>query len=87
MKLKNEVVLGDVGGKKFAVATGSLLSKFNGIMNNNPTADYIFNLLKKEQTEDSIVAAMCEKYDAPEAVIRADVKELLAQLAELGILE
>lgn len=87
MRLKKEIVIGNVGGKSFAIATGSLTNKFNGIMNNNQTADFIFNLLKTEQTEDSIVAAMLEKYDADEAVIRADVKELLAQLDELGILD
>lgn len=87
MKLKSEIVLGSVDGKDFAIATGSLSKKFHGLINNNPTADFIFKLLQKEQTEDSIVSAMLEKYDAPEDVIRADVKEILAQLNDMGILE
>ena len=48
---------------------------------------FIFNLLKTEQTEDSIVKAMTEKYDAPEEVIRADVKEVLEIIRNAGILE
>lgn len=87
MKLKSEIVLGSVDGKDFAIATGSLSKKFHGLINNNPTADFIFKLLQKEQTEDSIVSAMLEKYDAPEDVVRADVKEILAQLNDMGILE
>lgn len=87
MKLKKEIVLGNVGGKSFAIATGALAAEFNGIMNNNPSADFIFNLLKTEQTEDSIVEAMLNKYDADEAVVRQDVKEFLSQLSDLGILE
>lgn len=87
MKLKNEIVLGNIDGKDFAIATGKLSKKFNGIINNNPSANFIFNLLKTEQTEDSIVSAMLEKYDAPEEVIRADVKEILEKLNEIGILE
>ncbi len=87
MKLKKEIVLGNIDGKNFAIATGKLSKKFNGIINNNPSADFIFNLLKTEQTEDSIVSAMLEKYDAPEEVIRADVKEILQKLNEIGILE
>lgn len=87
MKLKEGIVLGSVDGQDFAIATGKLSEKFHGIINNNPTADYIFKLLEKEQTEDSIVSAMCEKYDASESVIRADVKEVIAQLEKLGILE
>lgn len=87
MKLKNEIVLGSVDGKDFAIATGSLSKKFHGLINNNPTADFIFKLLQTEQTEDSIVSAMVEKYDACEEVIRADVKEILSQLKDMGILE
>jgi hypothetical protein len=87
MRLKKEIMLGNIDGQDFAIATGKLTNKFHGLINNNPTANYIFQLLKKEQTEDSIVKAMCEKYDAPEDVIRTDVKEILTQLDELGILE
>ena len=87
MKLKDEIVLGSIDGKDFAIATGSLSNKFSGLINNNKTANYIFQLLKEEQSEDSIVEAMLKKYDASEEVIRADVKEILAQLKELDILE
>lgn len=87
MKLKDGIVLGSIDGKDFAIATGELSNKIHGIINNNSTANFIFQLLQKEQTEDSIVKAMLEKYDAPEEVIRADVKEILAQLDKMGILE
>lgn len=87
MKLKKEIVLGNIDGNDFAIATGNLSKRFHGLINNNPSANYIFQLLQKEQTEDSIVKAMCDKYDASEEVIRADVKEILVQLDELGILD
>ena len=61
MKLNNDIMLGNIDGKDFAIATGNLSKSFNGIINNNPTANYIFTLLKTEQTEDSLVAAMLEK--------------------------
>lgn len=87
MKLNKDIMLGNIDGKDFAIATGELAKTFNGIINNNPSANFIFKLLKTEQTEDSIVAAMLEKYDAPEDVIRADVRELLDVLRNAGILE
>lgn len=87
MKLNKDIMLGNIDGKDIAIATGELAKTFNGIINNNPSANFIFNLLKTEQTEDSIVAAMLEKYDAPEDVIRADVRELLDVLRNAGILE
>ncbi|MBE6719369.1 MAG: PqqD family protein [Ruminococcaceae bacterium] len=87
MKLKKEIVLGNIDGENFAIATGGLSDKIHGLIRNNKTAAFIFELLQKEQTEDSIVNAMCQKYDAPEDVIRADVKSVLEQLENLGITE
>lgn len=87
MKLNKDIMLGNIDGRDFAIATGELSKTFNGIINNNPSANFIFNLLKTEQTEDSIVQAMLEKYDAPEEVIRADVLELLDVIRKAGILE
>ncbi len=87
MKLKEGIVLGNIDGKDFAIATGSLSKKFHGLINNNKTAAYMFTLLQTEQTEETIVDAMAEKYDAPRDVIAQDVHETLAQLESLGILE
>ncbi len=87
MKLKDEIVTGNIDGRDFAIATGKLTKSFNGIINNNSTAAFIFNLLKTEQTEDSIVSAMLEKYDASEEEIRADVKEIISKISDMGILE
>lgn len=87
MKLKKGIVLGNIDGQDFAIATGKLSQSVSGIINNNETANYIFKLLQKEQTVDSIVSAMTERYDASEDEIRADVIEIIAKLDEYGILE
>lgn len=87
MKLKKGMVLGNIDGQDFAIATGKLSDEVSGLINNNETANYIFKLLQKDQTEDSIVDAMLKRYDAPEDVIRADVKELIATMESFGILE
>ena len=87
MKLKNGIVTNSIDGENFAIATGEAAKNFNGLIQNNPTAAFIFELLKTDQTEDSIVKAMFDKYDAPEEVIRADVKELLKKMQGYGFLE
>ena len=46
MKLNKDIMLGNIDGKDFAIATGNLSKSFNGIINNNPTANYIFTLLQ-----------------------------------------
>ncbi len=87
MKLKKGIVTNSIDGENFAIATGKAAKEFNGLVKNNPTAAFIFELLKKEQTLDSIVAAMLEKYDADEAVVRADVKEYIDILKSKHLIE
>ena len=87
MKLKDGIVLGNIDGQNFAIATGKLSSSLSGIINNNESANYIFKLLQKEQTEESIVDAMFAKYDAPKEQIEADVKEFITTLEGFGVLE
>lgn len=87
MKLKNGIVTNSIDGESFAIATGEAAKEFNGLVKNNPTAAFIFELLKTEQTEDSIVAAMLEKYEVDEPTVRADVKELIDLLKSKNLIE
>lgn len=88
MKLKKGIVLGNIDGQDFAIATGKLSSTLQGIINNNESANYIFKLLQKNQTIDSIVDAMMKRYeDAEKDVVTQDVKEFIAKLEEYGVLE
>lgn len=88
MKLKKGIVLGNIDGQDFAIATGKLSSTLQGIINNNESANYIFKLLQKDQTVDSIVSAMMKRYeDADKEVVIADVNEFIDQLDKYGILD
>lgn len=87
MKLKNGIVTNSIDGESFAIATGKAAREFNGLIKNNQTAAFIFELLKKEQTEDSLVQAMLDKYDIDEATVRADIKEIISYLREKKIIE
>ena len=87
MKLKDGMVLGHVDGEDFAIATGKAMKHFNGVIHNNPAAAFLFELLQTEQTEDSLVAALTEKYDVDADTARADVREMLDTLRAAGVLD
>lgn len=87
MKLKNGIVTNTIDGESFAIATGKAAKDFHGLVRNNPSAAFIFELLKTDQTEDSIVSAMLEKYDVDKSTVRADVKELLDLLESNNLIE
>ena len=69
------------------VATGEAGKSFNGLIRNNDTANFIFQQLMNDTTEEKIVDAMLEQYDAPREVIAADVHRIIVQIREAGILD
>ncbi|MCD7796851.1 MAG: PqqD family protein [Clostridiales bacterium] len=87
MKLKDGIVTNTIDGKNFAIATGKATKEFNGLIKNNATAAFIFELLKTDQTVDSIVSAMLDKYDVDEKTARNDVETLIEMLKSKNIVE
>lgn len=86
MRVKEGFVLHNIGDEYMAVATGEAAENFNGIVRSNETAAYIFELLQKETTEEAIVVAMCEKYEAERSVIEKDVANIIEKMREAGFL-
>ncbi len=86
MRVKDGFVLHNIGEEYMAVATGEAAENFNGIVRSNETAAYIFELLQQETTEEAIVDAMCEKYEAERSVIEKDVANIVEKMREAGFL-
>lgn len=84
MKLKESFITHDTNGEQVMI---DVAGGFNGLVRSNGTAAFIVELLKTEQTEDSIVEKMLETYDAPETVIQKDVKDIIAKLKQIGAIE
>ena len=47
----------------------------------------IVDLLKTDTTEDAIVDAMFDRFDAPREVIASDVAEVIGKLRSIGAIE
>ena len=75
-KTETETVLVPLGG-----------SPLTGIGRGNATLGELLSLLEQEITEEDLIAAMLARYDAPENVIAADVRNVLAQLREIGAID
>ena len=85
MKLKDNFITQDIEDTQFLVPVGA--EAFKGIVRSNSTAAFIVNCLKKDTTEEIILDAMCDKYDAPRERIAADVRKILQTLRTIGALE
>ena len=85
MKLSDAFLSHDDGSEKLVVSTGA--AKFSGMARGNETAGFIITCLETDTTEDEIVSKMLAKYDAPEDIIRRDVKKIIGQLREIGAID
>lgn len=85
MRLKPEFVSAPVATQTVLVPTGD--SPFHGIVRGNKTFAAIVELLRQETTEEAVVAAMHERYDAPEGAIENGVAKVIAKLREVGAIE
>ena len=84
MKLKDTYITHDSDGEQILLDTGS---SFAGLIRSNKTAAFIVECLKDDTTQEKIVEAMFEKYDAPKDVLAKDVSDVIGKLRKVGALE
>lgn len=88
MKIKKGFELRDVCGEQVIMAHGKENIDFSKIISLNETAAYLWNkVVGSEFDEQQMVDLLTEAYEVEESVARADVKKLLAQWTENGLLE
>lgn len=84
MKLKDTYITHDSDGEQILLDTSG---SFAGLIRNNKTAAFIVECLKDDTTQEKIVEAMFEKYDAPKEVLAKDVSDVIEKLRKVGALD
>ena len=87
MKLKNGIITDSSSGEFIAVATGEASRIFNGLIKNNATANFLFEQLMSDTTEEKLVCDLLEKYDVSEATAKSDVHDFLEKIRKTGLLD
>jgi hypothetical protein len=85
MKIKKEFIFHDTGAESLLVPTGN--AGFSGLVKGNKTLGVILALLKEDTTEEAIIDAMKQRFDASEETISNDVKKTLSELRKIGALD
>ena len=87
MKRKDGFVLREVCGEKVIVGEGLGAIDFGKLLSLNDTAAWLWNKAGEldEFTAETLADALCEVYEVSSETALADVKSLLAQWEELGI--
>ena len=84
MKLNPSFLTHSTSDESYLVPTSN--NDFSGMVRGNRTLGTIIELLKEETTEEEIVKAMRERFDAPEGVIEKDVSHVISELRKIGAL-
>lgn len=80
----NSFLLREVAGKQVVVPLGKAAATFPGMLTLNETGAYLWQLLEKEQTEDSLVKHFCGRYDVNADTAREDITAFLTKLRSVG---
>ena len=88
MKIKSGFMMRSIAGCKVVVSVGKRSLDFNGIINLNDTAAFLWERLEQGATEEQLTAAILEQYtDVDEATARQSVKDFVGTLREAGCLD
>lgn len=85
MKLSSNFLTHQMNGEQLLVPIGN--TGFNGIARSNDTAAFIIEQLKTDTTEERIVEAMLNVYDAEKEFIERDVRSVVEKLRSIGAIE
>lgn len=85
MKLSNQFIAYQAQDQTVLVAVGG--AAFSGLIRGNEALGELLSLLKEETAEADLIAAMRERYDAPDGAIEKAVHDALEQLRAVGALE
>ena len=80
MKLKDGYVLREVAGNYIVVAVGEAIKDFNGVINLNESAAFLWQQLLEDKTEEELVTALLGEYEVSEEIARADVSKFIEKL-------
>ena len=86
MRVPSGFIIRKVAGETVAVPTGEAARTLSGLVALSGCGEFLFDLLKDEQTEQSLVDALLDTYDVDPDTARADVREFLTILRTNGIL-
>ena len=87
MKLKYEFETVELDGEIMAVPVGDNAPELHGLLRLNETAADIIELLRNETDVEAVTDGLLQKYEGEHEAITAYVRQFVAQLTELGVVE
>ncbi len=87
MKIKEGYLLREVAGNYIVVAVGEAVKEFNGLVNLNESAAFLWKQLEEDKTEEQLVAALLGEYEVEEQKAKEDVGTFVKKLQEAKLIK
>lgn len=84
MKRSASFLLRQVAGRQVVVPLGKAAVEFPGMLTLNDSGVYLWELLAQEQTQESLVEAMCGRYEVSRELAQEDIEGFLDKLRSVG---
>jgi hypothetical protein len=87
MKIKKGFILKQIANQHVVFPVGEATINFNGMITLNNTAKILFEAMQSEQTVDSLVKLLTDKFDVDKDTATKDVNDFINILESNNILE
>jgi hypothetical protein len=87
MKIKDDFALRKVADSYVVVPVNSLTLDFNGVINLNETAAFLFEQLQKGIEKEELVEKMLDEYDVTREKASADIDLFINKLKDADVFE
>lgn len=79
-------ILREIAGETVVIPTGEAARRLSGVITLNECGRFLFELLRSEQTKDSLVDALLDEYEIDRDTASRDVDAFVEKLSEYGFL-
>lgn len=87
MKIKEGFVVRKIANQYMAVPVGARAKELHGMIGLNETAAFLWELLKKDRTEEELASLLYDEYEISEEGALEHVQKFCKSLQEEGVLE
>lgn len=87
MRVSKDLILREVAGENILIPVGKAALKIHGMICLSESAAFLFGQLRQERSEAELIDAIIAQYDVDRDTAAGDVRDFLAQMRSLGILE
>lgn len=84
IKKNPDLIMRNIAGESVLIPTGELAGKFNGMINLNSTAAFIWEHMEEVSSEEELTALMLDAFDVDEETAALDVHGFLATAIHVG---